>query len=256
MNEDVPISIPSIPKPPPVRVTAPPPTPPIQLQTKGQPSEQQQVQPPPQAPAPPRSNAFKRVRERVKAKEVFFRLATALLLTASLLLVWWSYSLVLAKRQQEVKELNLKLTRMNHEMDELQRTWGDNQSAAVTEKYALATRMLLTGEDSVLNWWTNLVDHANRLSLELGEPKLQAMNSITNQFGISTATLSVDITPAQDLAVIETPYQRLLRLSQHLTTLDTRCDMSQLTISGGTNSFTKATLLLNLWSVPREEPKP
>lgn len=258
MSDEVPISIPShIPKPQPVRVTPPPPTPPVQLQKPQSPPPpiQSQVQPPPQATAPPPSRGFSKARERINAKEVFFRLATFLLLAVSLFLVWWSYNLVLVKRQQEVKDLNAKLTEMSREMDVLQNTWSEDQSAAVTKKYDLANSMLLSGEDNVLEWWKDLVDHATQLNLQLGEPKLQALNSITNQLGIAAAALTVDITPVEGLAVLETPYQRLLRFSQHLSTLDTRCDMPHLTISGGSNSFTKATLLLNLWSFNQEEAK-
>lgn len=251
MSDEVPISIPHIPKPQPVRVTPPAPAPPVQLQKPPAqpPPLQSQVQPPPQPPAPPPSRAFSKARERINAKEVFFRLANILLLALSLFLVWWSYGVVLSKRQQQAKELNLKVTTMDREADELQRAWPEDQSAEVAKKYELATNMLLSGEEGVVEWWRNLVEHAGQLNLQLSEPRLQAVNSITNQFGIAAAALSVDITPIPVEAVLETPYQRLLRLSQHLATLETRCDMPQLTITGGSNSFNKATMLLNLWSV-------
>ena len=257
MSDEVPISIPHIPKPQPVRVTPPTPAEPVQLQKPQAlpPPIQSQVQPPPQAPAPPRSRAFSKARERINAKEIFFRFANILLLAVSLLLVWWSYGMVLSKRQQQVNELNLNLSKMTREADELERAWTADQSAEVSKKYKLATNMLLSGEEGVVEWWRNLVEHAGQLNLQLSEPRLQAVNSITNQFGIAAASLSVDITPIPVEAVLETPYQRLLRLSQHLATLDTRCDMPQLTISGGSNSFSKATLLLNLWSVSPEGTK-
>ena len=256
MSDEVPISIPHIPKPQPVRVTAPDPAQPAQLQKPPAqpPPIQSLVQPPPQAPTPP-PRAFSKARERINAKELFFRFATILLLAVSIFLVWWSYSMVLSKQQQQVKELNLNLSKMSREADQLQSAWSEDQSAEVAKKYELATGMLLSGEEGVMEWWKNLVEHAIQLNLQLSEPRLQAMDGITNQFGIASATLSVDITPIESEAVLETPYQRFLRLSQHLATLDIRCDMPQLTISGGSNSFKKATLLLNLWSVSREEPK-
>jgi hypothetical protein len=206
-------------------------------------------------PAPPPVRGFAKARERINAKEIFFRFATFLLIAASLFLVWWSFTQFLAKRQQEVKEINTKLTRLDREIDSLDHAWSDEQSGEVTKKYDLAKSMLLSGEDSVADWWKNLLEHADQLKLQLGEPKLQPLNTISNQLGIAAATLTIEITPTPGVIGIETPYQRLLRLSQHLATHEARCDMPQLTISGGSNSFTKATMLLNLWSVSREETK-
>jgi cell division protein FtsL len=258
MSDEIPISIPPIiPKPQPVRVTAPAPSPPLQIQKEGPTPGQPQVQPPVQAPTPPPVRGFTKARQSINVKEVFFRLAIVFLLAVSLFLVWWSFTQVLAKREKEVKDLNSRITTADREIDDLQRAWTDEQSAEVAKRYDHARSMLLSGEDSVAVWWQNLLEHADQLKLQLSEPKLQPLTTVSNQLGIAAATLTIEITPTPGVTGIETPYQRFLRLSQHLATLDTRCDMPQLTISGGTNSFTKATMLLNLWSVsaPAEETK-
>src|SRR5262245_14328429 len=160
MSDEAPISIPPhTPKKEPVRVTTPPSSPPAQLQGKTQAQstpQQSQVPPPVQAPTPPPVRGFSKARARINAKEVFFRLAEVFLLAVSLFLVWWSFSFVLAKRQAEVKERNLKLTSMNREMDNLQRTWSEDQSAEVTKKYEIATNMSLSSGEGFLDWWTNL----------------------------------------------------------------------------------------------------
>ena len=58
----------------------------------------------------------------------------------------------------------------------------------------------------------------------------------------------VSVRLARDIEAIQSPYQRLLRLSHLLTSQERRVDLTELTVIAGSNSIQQATLVLNLWA--------
>lgn len=202
--------------------------------------------PAPPAGAPPSAMPIKRhpVADRLTASELLFRIVVVLLLAGSLLLAWWSFSFVLAKPLKESRRLNTEVTKVSREVDEMERNWNAEQVEEVDRKFSKALTMFL--REDVTSWARNLDDQAYKLNLLLDDGGAPTFEAVTN-LGIGKVNIRLEVLPDRE-ADVETSYQRLLRLCQYLTTVDTRCDMPELTVVGGSNSVSRASMTLNLWT--------
>ena len=113
----------------------------------------------------------------------------------------------------------------------------------------MAHRLQLFADEAELNrWLERLKDDSIPLALELNINFGQVTSEMTNtvKIGIIPASVSVEVRPL--LGLTGTPYQRLLRLGQQLAAEGKRADLAELTVAGGTNSITRASLVFNLWA--------
>ena len=66
--------------------------------------------------------------------------------------------------------------------------------------------------------------------------------------------LSVEVQPLPAAQIAASPYQRILLLSQRLSTQEKRADLTELTVTGGTNSINHAVFGLHLWAAEGKTP--
>lgn len=210
------------------------------------------IQKPPPGPPAPASPPLpiKRhpVADRLTASELLFRVMVVLLLAGSLFLAWWSFTFVLAKPLKETRALNAQVSQLSREVDEMERSWTPEQQAELDRKFSKAMTMFLN--EDVSAWARNLDEQAFKLNLVLNDAGVPSYESVTN-LGVGKVNVRLEVTPA-GTSDLETSYQRLLRLCQHLTSVQTRCDMPELTVAGGTNSVSRASMILNLWTTNQE----
>jgi|ERR1051325_973476 hypothetical protein len=183
-------------------------------------------------------------------RDLFFRIAVALVLILSLVLAWWSTTQVLAPRLQESRRLISTVTGLQTETDQLERKFSAAEIQQITNKFSQIPSQLF-GNPAALEEWLNILrEQALPLGLDLqaevGKPLTQTAGG--RKFTVIPATLSVDAQPGAGNA-IASPCQRILRLTQYLAQQEKRTDLVELTVlSSSTNSISRAILVLNCWA--------
>ena len=187
------------------------------------------------------------------------RLFRAIILVAvlgSVVMIWWSFVRVLLPRQKQSRELGSTVSRLSAEVDDLERQWTRADAEQVSNQFRQVDLKLFAGRAGVEDSLAALKEQAAPLALdvqaELGPPSPQTAGGRT--LTVIPATLSIEVQPARPEIPNPSPYQRILQLSQRLTGEDKRADLTELTVAVGTNSISRAELVLNYWT--GKEPTP
>jgi hypothetical protein len=204
-----------------------------------------EVRPP--AAAPPRSTGY---------RDLLFRVIILVAVLGSAVMICWSFLLVLRPRQQQARELSLRVSRQSAEVDDLDRQWTQAQMAQVTNQFSQVAPTLFEGREGVDAWLANLKDLSASLALdataEFGQPSQQTAGGRT--LTVIPATVSVNVQPAGPETKPPSPYGRVLQLGQLLARENKRADLTELILDGGVNSINRVVLVLNYWT--EKEPTP
>lgn len=184
------------------------------------------------------------------SRALLFRVGIVILLIVSILVAWWSFARILTPRLKQARELNAKVTRLSAEVEEQERLWSEVQAGEVLQKYGQVDSVLFGSEAAIGDWLARLDEQARPLALEVranfGRTSLPSTNE--EKLAVIPTTIALDISPARTRERSEWPYQRLLRLVQNLAAVEKRTDLAELTVVGGTNSTSRATLVFELWA--------
>jgi hypothetical protein len=188
--------------------------------------------------------------------ELRFRVIIVAFLLLSVFLLWWSFIRVLTPRMKESRNLTTAVARLSSQVDDLDRQWAPADIETVTNQYALVPSHLFSDQMALDLWLAGLKDQVNSLALtvkaDFGKTTTQVEGE--EKFGIISASNSVDIGNAPLDGQMASPYQRLLRLIQTISTQEKRADLMELTVAGGTNSIYHATLGYNFWTAGEVTP--
>jgi hypothetical protein len=201
----------------------------------------------PPAAAPPRDAGY---RDRL------FRVITFVVVLGSVVVIWWSFVMVLLPRLKQSRELSSMVSRSSAEVDDLEHQWTKAGAEQVSNQFSQVEVKLFEDRAGVEAWLADLKDQAALLALDvradLGPASPQTVGGRT--LTVIPATVSVEVQSARPEMPTPSPYQRILRLSQRLTGEDKRADLTELTVAGGTNSIGRAVLVLNYWTGKERAP--
>lgn len=176
------------------------------------------------------------------------RLLLLLVFTASVALVWWSINR-LPDWEQKLKQTGAQVAGMESEILQLDMRWNAQEAEQIAAGLKDSEEQLLSGREEVNAWQTNLQRRADQFTLVVsaGVTRTQDCPLPGKRFSIFAATLDVSsITPGQRT---NSPYLRLLNFAQNLSGEKKRVDLLEVNASGNSNSVSKATLGLQLWSL-------
>jgi hypothetical protein len=202
-------------------------------------------------PTPPLRTAAK-PKTGLKFWEVVFRTGIIALVIISLLVAWWSFS-VLKQRQGASAELSQRVNKVSAQVDALEREFTESQAAEITNKFNQAKATLFpffTGPISLAPWWEEVKTDLVPLMLDAQFAPSTPVASTPHASALLLipGTLTLEVQPPGGIELEESPYQRLLRIAQKLATAEHRADITGLVVLGGTNSASQATLSLQFWS--------
>ena len=167
----------------------------------------------------------------------------------SLALVWWSLQR-LTPLQQRTRELSTTTARLSAEIDQMEGKWTQSQVEQVLQKFGSVQGHLIVGQTGLEGWLKNLKEQVVAMALDVkadfGKAGPQAAGS--QKLAVIPTTVSVDVKPVPGIESAQTPYQRVLQLSQRLTAQEKRADLVELSVAGGSNSVSRAVAVLNLWA--------
>jgi hypothetical protein len=187
-----------------------------------------------------------------KRSESVFRALVVVIILASLLVAWWAFAVRFLPMQKRSRELSMTVSRLSTEVDGLERKWSKEEADQIRARYKELHTQLFADRAAIEAWLTRLQEMAAPLSLVATVDFGTTVPQLTNEYKVASipANVSLEIQPI--LNSTESPYQRLLRLTQKLASEGKRSDLSEMTISGGPMSISRAQLVFNLWA--GEEP--
>ena len=170
---------------------------------------------------------------RLDYRALLWRAVFFISVIGSLALVWWNLQR-LTPLQVESSKLNTTVTRLSTEIEEMNSKWTKPEIEQVLRKYGEVQGQLFSGQSALESWLQNLrqavIPMALDVKAEFGKTGTQSAGD--RKLAIIPATVSVEVQPALGIEGVQSPYQRVLRLSQNLTEQEKRADLMELTIVG------------------------
>jgi len=185
--------------------------------------------------------------KRLTHWEVIFRIAVVLVMLGSIAFPWWTYSARLIPLQKQSRDLTSANSALSADVDKMDRKWSKEDAEFIREKYKEVYASLFADEAALKEWLHRLEQRALPLSLDVHVDIGSGISQLRDEkLAIVPASVTLQVHPM--LNSKDSPYQRLLRLGQQLSTEGKRADLAELTVIGGTGSITNATLVFNLWA--------
>lgn len=169
-------------------------------------------------------------------------------IVGSFLLIWWSIDR-LAPYRQQADVLSEEVTRLNLEIESMERTLAEAGGASAIEHgFQEAQAALLRGRQGVEQWLRELEAASLPVGMDLGISFGKVETRVITNHTVSVVPVELQAQPRLGGINPRSPYRRLLELLQYIATLPHRVDMVEVDVRGGTNSVEQARLALNLWA--------
>ena len=196
-------------------------------------------------------NPFKNLRQGLPpevARDLKVRLLLLAVLGVSVALAWWSINR-LPTWQRKLDQQNAQVSELESDILKLDLRWNAQEAEQIAGRFTNSYEQLLAGRDEFAGWQADLKKQADQFTLSLipGVIKTQDCPLPGKRFAVISTT--VDVRPITAGVRTNSPYLRLLNLTQNLTSRKKRVDLVELTAGGGSNSVSQATLALDLWSL-------
>jgi hypothetical protein len=200
--------------------------------------------------APGSGEAASRARS-VTVGEWLFRLTGSALMAGAIALLVWIFFLKLTPLQKQSRDLGVQVARLSSEVDEMERNWDEKEIEQLTGDFSRINSHLFADEAALASWLGNLQEQVVPLALDASaEFGTAILLDSTNHQNLALIPATISVSVASNVPAIQSPYQRLLRLSHELTSRERRVDLMELNVNGGASSVSiqQATLVLNLWA--------
>lgn len=183
--------------------------------------------------------------------EVIFRITVVIVMLGSIAFPWWTYSARLIPLQKQSRDLTSANSALSAEVDKMDRKWSKDDAEFIRAKYKEVYSSLFPDEAALGEWLDRLQKRALPLALDVRFNLGKGVTQLRDEkLAIVPASVTLQVHPMPNAK--DSPYQRLLRLGQQLSTEGKRADLAELTVIGGTGSVTNAVLVFNLWASEQE----
>lgn len=212
--------------------------------------------PPSNPPNAPAMQALLTQLRSLSSRELIFRVVILVIIVASVVLSWWSFTKVLPPLQAKSKQLTSELSSLTTEIDQLERKWPLEPERDTTNRYDEVRTQLFSNEAAFANWLANLNGQASTLTLDAKADfgKTSPVQAPGEKLATIPASIFVEVRPTLSGAVAQSPYQRIVQLTQQLCAQPKRTDMAELTVAGGVGSISRALVVLRLWAGEDKSP--
>jgi hypothetical protein len=172
---------------------------------------------------------------------------------ASVGLVWWSINR-LAPLGKRIEEGTGRIAGLENDVLQMELRWDADEADATEAQFNEAGGLLFSGQEEITVWQEEIKSsHDDILRVNFGPPTVRTLESPIPNRVFTTTEATIDLQPIQDETIVATPYERLLELTETLTTDKRRVDLLEVTARGNSNSVSHARLLVRVWS---QDPAP
>ena len=205
------------------------------------------MSPPPRLP----SSAQQRVTlpaRKLSRWEALFRFVNVVLIAGSITFAWWVYTHRLVPLQKQSRQLSGSLRSLYAEVDVLERKWPKSKRDEIRQNYQEVRNELFADEAELGRWLVRLEEDSTPLALDIRVDfgKSTARTAEQERLAIVPASVTLEVRPA--IGGTQTPYQRMLKLTEQLAAEGKRADLAELDVNGGPLSITHGLLVFNLWA--------
>jgi len=187
--------------------------------------------------------------EPLSVRDWLVRGLMAAVLIASILAAYWSYR-QLVPIQKESREASALVNRLSTEIGVMEGKYTPADLEVLAGEYHRAQGLLFSGEDALNQWFQNLKAGMIPLALDATADfgRAATTNAAQQALAVVPAKLTLDIKPAGEIGSVRSPYERVLGFLDQVARQEKRVDLIELQVDGGSNSVTRALLVLDLWA--------
>jgi hypothetical protein len=186
-------------------------------------------------------------------RALLLRLFMLVVFVASVGLVWWSINR-LAPLGKRIEEGTGRIAGLENDILQMELRWDADEADATEAQFNEAGALLFSGQEEITNWQEEIMNsHGDGLRVNFGLPTVRTLKSPMPNRVFTTTEATIDLQAIQDETIETTPYERLLELTETLTTDKRRVDLLEVTARGNSNSVSHARLLVRVWS---QDPAP
>ena len=179
-------------------------------------------------------------------RSLLVRLVLLIVFGGSMWLAWWSVHR-LGPVEKKLQAQSEKLARLEDDIMQMEMKWNPREAEQVAGKFKQAQEQIFAGNEEFLRWQDELKRQTKQFVVEMKAQSVrtQACPLPNKVFAIIPTTVELQ---ASDEPATNSPYKRLLDLTQNITTQKKRVDLVELLATGTSNSVSQAKLGLQLWS--------
>ena len=171
----------------------------------------------------------------------------------SLGLVWWCWHRI-GPVDKEMTDFNRKIASLTSEIYRFDNEWSPEKLAALTNRYAAVTGKLFENREDYSSWEENVKQAAQNLGLSLDLKKGAAEDFKVGETNLYLLPITLTLQGAHGSQGAATPYKRVLRFVEQAAVGGKRAELTELAVSGASNSVVQAKLVVNLWSLRKAFP--
>jgi hypothetical protein len=192
---------------------------------------------------------------RFNYKTLLSRFVVLALVSGSAGLIWWSYYRMLLPRLKESREMDLSVAKLTSETDALEHRWTKGELEEIDQKFTLAQPRLFADQSELEAWLTQVQDQFTPQGLTIKTTLVTTNTPIggSRKVRIIPATLTLAFPARPGPEGKSSHYQQLLQVTQLLTSGNKIADLTELTVSSGTNSIDHAVLKFEFWAGVKED---
>jgi hypothetical protein len=193
--------------------------------------------------------------ERFNYKNLLSRFVVLVLVSGSAGLIWWSYYRMLLPRLKESQEMDLSVAKLTTEVDGMEHRWTRSELEAIDQKFALAQPRLFADQPELEAWLTQVQDQftPQGLTIKTALVTTNAPIGASHKVRVIPTTISLAFPARPGREDKLSHYQQLLQVAQLLSSGNKTADLTELTVSSGTNSIDHAVLKFDFLAGVKED---
>jgi hypothetical protein len=175
------------------------------------------------------------------------RIIMLALFVGSVMLVFWSVNR-LPPLNRELQVQSSMVSQLADQVERMQSNWNTQEADEVAKAVKATREALFASPEEYTKWQQEIQKQSAPLGLDASAQLLKAKPTSDNKFASTPAVIAIEVQPATETAVTNSPYKRLLEFGQSLARPNKRVDVTELTVSGNSNSVAQARIEVQLWS--------
>ena len=175
------------------------------------------------------------------------RIIMLVVFVASVVLVFWSVNR-LPPLNRELQAQTTRVAQLADQVEHMQANWNPAEADAVAKAVKQTREALFATPEEYTKWQQEIQRQSAPLGLDASAQLLKAKPTPDNKFATTPAVIAIEVQPTSETTVTNSPYKRLLEFGQTLARPNKRVDVTELTVTGNSNSVAQARIEVQLWS--------
>jgi hypothetical protein len=175
------------------------------------------------------------------------RIVMLVLFVGSLWLLVWSANR-LPPLNREIEKESSRVAQLADQVDQLQAGWNPTEAQQVAKTAQETKAQFFATPEEYTKWQQEIQSQTSPLGLDASSQLLKTKPTVEEKFSVMPAVIAIEVQPSAETKVTNSPYNRLLEFGKTLAHPSKRVDVTELTVSGNSNSVTQPRIEVQLWS--------